>query len=113
MTPTATNRRRDERHGAAAALDTALAALLAAGTAADAGAPADVDFTKLSLEELMNVEVTSVSKRRQRAADAAAAIFVITPEDIRRSGATNVPELLPLTATQVERAAYGKLTLRF
>ena len=55
---------------------------------------ADVDFTKLSLEELMDVEVTSVSKRPQKVADAAAAIFVITQEDIRRSGATSVPELL-------------------
>jgi iron complex outermembrane receptor protein len=38
--------------------------------------------------------VTSVAKRRQRVADAAAAVFVIGPEDIRRSGATSVPELL-------------------
>ncbi len=53
-----------------------------------------MDFTKLSLEELMDVEVTSVSKRRQRVADAAAAVFVIGQEDIRRSGATSVPELL-------------------
>ncbi|MDZ3836617.1 MAG: TonB-dependent receptor [Rhodospirillales bacterium] len=93
--PTAKHRRRDERHGAAAAaLAPALAALLASGAPAKAEAPADVDFTKLSLEELMDVEVTSVSKRRQRVADAAAAIFVIGQEDIRRSGATNVPELL-------------------
>jgi iron complex outermembrane receptor protein len=94
MTPTASNRRRDTRHGAAAAVASALAALLAAGTPVKAEAPTDVDFTKLSLEELMDVEVTSVSKRRQRVADAAAAIFVIGQEDIRRSGATNVPELL-------------------
>lgn len=55
---------------------------------------AEVDFTDLSLEELMDVEVTSVSKRPQRLADAAAAVFVITEEDIRRSGATSIPELL-------------------
>ncbi|HRK94678.1 MAG TPA: TonB-dependent receptor [Rhodospirillales bacterium] len=72
-----------------------LAAVIAAAPGSSrAEAPADVDFTKLSLEELMDVEVTSVSKRRQRVADAAAAIFVITQEDIRRSGATSVPELL-------------------
>jgi iron complex outermembrane receptor protein len=94
VTPTAPNRRGDQRPGAAAALASALAALLAAGTAVKAEAPGDVDFTKLSLEELMDVEVTSVSKRRQRVADAAAAIFVIGQEDIRRSGATSVPELL-------------------
>ena len=72
-----------------------LAAVIAAAPGSSrAEAPADVDFTKLRLEELMDVEVTSVSKRRQRVADAAAAIFVITQEDIRRSGATSVPELL-------------------
>ncbi len=72
-----------------------LAAVMAAAPVSSrAEAPADVDFTKLSLEELMDVEVTSVSKRRQRVADAAAAIFVIGQEDIRRSGATSVPELL-------------------
>lgn len=70
------------------------AVIVAAPGSSPAEAPADVDFTRLSLEELMDVEVTSVSKRRQRVADAAAAIFVIGQEDIRRSGATSVPELL-------------------
>jgi iron complex outermembrane receptor protein len=69
-------------------------AAAAAATPAPAVAEAEVDFTKLSLEELMDVEVTSVAKRPQRLADAAAAVFVIGPEDIRRSGATSVPELL-------------------
>jgi len=48
----------------------------------------------LSLEDLMNYEVTSVSKKEQKMSQVAAAIFVITPEDIRRSGATNIPDLL-------------------
>src|ERR1700736_152549 len=52
------------------------------------------DVSVMSLEDLMNVEVTSVSKRSQRVADAAAAVFVLTQEDIRRSGATNIPEAL-------------------
>jgi len=52
------------------------------------------DFTQLSLEELMNVEVTSVSKRKQKLSGAAAAIFVITQDDIRRSGVTSIPEAL-------------------
>lgn len=56
--------------------------------------PGDVDFTDMSLEELMNVEITSVSKRPQRLSDAAAAVFVISQDDIRRSGATNIPEAL-------------------
>ncbi len=52
------------------------------------------DLTELGLEELMNVEVTSVSKKPQKLSNAAAAVFVITAEDIRRSGATNIPEVL-------------------
>ncbi|MGH7852324.1 MAG: TonB-dependent receptor plug domain-containing protein [Candidatus Binatia bacterium] len=44
----------------------------------------------------MDVEITSVAKKEQRVADTAAAIFVITQEDIRRSGATSIPEALRL-----------------
>ena len=51
---------------------------------------------QLSLEELINVEVTSVARKEQRVGDTAAAIFVITQEDIRRSGATSIPEALRL-----------------
>ncbi|MGA8222980.1 MAG: TonB-dependent receptor [Candidatus Acidiferrales bacterium] len=52
------------------------------------------DLTNKSLEDLMNMEVTSVSKKEQKLSRTAAAIFVITQEDIRRSGATNIPDLL-------------------
>ena len=48
----------------------------------------------MSIEDLMNIEVTSVSKKEQKLSQAAAAIFVITQEDILRSGATNIPDLL-------------------
>src|SRR6202171_1945867 len=54
------------------------------------------DVTALSMEDLMKVQVTSVSKRTQKVADAAAAIFVIPQEDFRRSGATSIPEALRL-----------------
>ena len=54
------------------------------------------DLTTLSLEELMNLEVTSVSKKSEKLGETAAAVFVITQEDIRRSGATSVPELLQM-----------------
>src|SRR6185503_9314830 len=56
------------------------------------------DLTELSLEDLMNVdvEVTSVSKKAQSLASAPAAIFVLTCEDIRRSGALTIPEVLRL-----------------
>lgn len=56
----------------------------------------DQDLTRLSLEELSMVEVTSVSMRPEVLAEAAAAIFVISADDIRRSGATSLPEALRL-----------------
>src|SRR5689334_353154 len=54
------------------------------------------DLTRFSLEDLMSMEIYSVSKRTQRAADAPAAITVIGQDDIRRSGLTSIPELLRL-----------------
>ena len=60
------------------------------------GGPAkpQVDLVDLSLEELMDVEVTSASRKPQRTGDVASAVFVISQDDIRRSGATTVPEVL-------------------
>lgn len=52
------------------------------------------DLTTVSLRDLMNIEVTSVSKKEEKLSKTAAAIFVITQEDIRRLGATNIPDLL-------------------
>ena len=52
------------------------------------------DLTQKSLEDLMNIAVTSVSKKEQKTSQAAAAIFVISRDDIRRSGALNIPDLL-------------------
>jgi iron complex outermembrane receptor protein len=52
------------------------------------------DLGDLSIEELMNESVTSVSKRGQKLSQAAAALFVVNQEDIRRSGALNIPDLL-------------------
>jgi iron complex outermembrane receptor protein len=54
----------------------------------------DPDLSQASLEDLMNIQVTSVSKKEQKLSKTGAAIFVITQEDIRRSGATNIPDLL-------------------
>ena len=56
--------------------------------------PVSRDLTDASLEDLMNIEVTSVSKKEQKLSKTGAAVFVITQEDIRRSGATNIPDLL-------------------
>lgn len=84
-----------------------LGALLLAGTsiqpagASTPGGSTDYagtleDLSNLSIEELSNLQVTSISKRPEPLAEAPAAAFVITAEDIRRSGATSVVEALRL-----------------
>ena len=55
---------------------------------------AQPDLTALQIEDLMNVDVTSASKKEQKLSKVPAAIFVITKEDIHRSGATDIPDLL-------------------
>jgi len=67
---------------------------------------AGTDIFALDLEELMQVVVTSVSKREQTLAQTAAAAHVIQADDIRRSGASNIPEALRL-APGVQVAAIG------
>ena len=52
------------------------------------------DLTNTPIEDLLNVKVISVSKSQQNVFQAAAAVFVISADDIRRSGATNIPDLL-------------------
>jgi iron complex outermembrane receptor protein len=52
------------------------------------------DLTQTSLEDLMNINITSVSKKEQKTSQAPGAIFVINQDDIRRSGALNIPDLL-------------------
>ncbi len=54
------------------------------------------DLTELALEQLMNIEITSVSKREERLWESAAAVSVITGEDIRRAGVKSIPEALRL-----------------
>jgi iron complex outermembrane receptor protein len=79
--------------------------LATSAIAAGAGAESDSSdistsrletLRSLDLEDLLHAEVTSVSKRPEAMFDSAAAIFVITAEDIRRSGARNIPEALRL-----------------
>ena len=67
----------------------------AAAQTSDTPTPASA-LKQMSLEELSNVEVTSVSKRPEKLSEAASAIQVITGEEIRRSGATSIPEALRL-----------------
>ncbi len=52
------------------------------------------DLADASLEQLLDTEVTTVSKKEQKLARTAAAVYVVSREDIERSGATNIPDLL-------------------
>ena len=54
------------------------------------------DLFDLSIEELVNLEVTSVSRKVERLADTTSAVFVITQDDIQRHGIRSVPEALRL-----------------
>ena len=62
----------------------------------DSGNDSLDQLKRMSVEELMNVEVTSVSRTGESLHDAAAAIAVVDNEAIRRSGATNIPDALRL-----------------
>ncbi|MDB5800683.1 MAG: hypothetical protein JWL63_1622 [Rhodocyclales bacterium] len=74
------------------------AALFAVGFQASPlhAADVDADLASLSLEQLTSIKVTSVSRRAEPLATAAASIYVITNDDIRRSGARSLPEALRL-----------------
>jgi len=64
------------------------------------------DLADLTLEQLANIEVTSVSRHSERLADAPASIYVITNDDIRRSGARSLAEALRLAPNlQVARTS--------
>src|SRR5678815_2006253 len=54
------------------------------------------DLGQATVEQLLGLEITSAGRRQQRAEDVAAAVYVITRDDIRRSGLTLLPEILRL-----------------
>ncbi len=79
-------------------MDTRLLITLALGSAGivsaqSVGTPTD-DLTNLSVDDLFQLEVTSVGRKAQELSKAPAAIYVLTAEDIMRSGATSIPEAL-------------------
>ncbi|MFC5513013.1 TonB-dependent receptor plug domain-containing protein [Massilia jejuensis] len=76
------------------ALVVPLAAALASH--AQAGDPQAADFADLSIEELANIQVTSVSKKPEHLQDAPASVFVIGGDDIRQAGARSIPDALRL-----------------
>ncbi len=75
-----------------------LASLLLTGSqvvrAQDDSAQGGLDIEQFSLDELLNQEITSVSKRDEKLIGAASAVYVVRGEDIRRSGARNLPDAL-------------------
>ena len=74
-----------------------LTTLIGSPIFAEQRTPEDEELLDLSLEELISLEVpdvTSVSRKKQRLMDSAAAVYVITSDDIQRSGVTSIPEAL-------------------
>lgn len=67
------------------------------------------DLTELSLEQLLDTEVTSVAKLPHSLANSPAAVFVVTQNDIHRLGATSIPEALRFVpGLHVERVDRNK-----
>lgn len=87
------SRRRQAGTVACATLAVALASVLAAPRAR---AQTVEQLRGLSLKQLANIDITSVSKTPEPLSDAPAAVYVITHDAIIRSGATTIPEMLRL-----------------
>ncbi len=103
----------ERKSSARACLAAAIAAFaMWAGFASVAIAqPARAGLADLSLEELADIQITSVSRRTERLSDAAASVYVITADEIRRSGARSLPEALRLApnlqVAQASASAYA------
>ncbi len=91
---------------------TTLMLCLAAAHPALAASERQNEFLELDIAQLMNITVTSVAKRDQRLADAPAAVFVITQEDIRRSGVNNLADALAMApGIQVSQISASKWSI--
>ena len=91
--------------GLALLLTLAAAPALAADDAAN-------QYLEMDLTQLMQVTITSVGKKNQTLSDTAAAVHVITQEDIQRSGVTSIPEALALApGLQVARISASKWSI--
>jgi iron complex outermembrane receptor protein len=84
---------------------TGFAILLAGATVADAQSNSNPStLADETLDQLLNTPVVTVSKRQQRLSKVPAAVYVITKEEIHRSGAASIPEILRLApGVQVAR----------
>lgn len=83
--------------------------LVASGVSAQT--PAPEELKRLSLEELLRVEISTVMRVPEAASAIPAAVYIITQDDIRRSGATSLPEVLRLApgvqVAQLDAARYA------
>ncbi len=69
-------------------------------------------FMDMSIEELMNIEVTTVTRSAQKLSKVSSAVFVITQDDIRCSGATSIPDALRMApGVQVGRIGTDKWSI--
>ncbi|MBX7143190.1 MAG: TonB-dependent receptor [Oligoflexia bacterium] len=68
-------------------------------------------YSQMSIQELVNVEVTTASKKAEKLSDVASAAYVLTDEDIRRSGVTTIPDALRLVpgvnVAQIDRSQWA------
>ena len=79
------------------------------GASAFAGQRAVINLDEMSLEELLTIKVTSAGKKNQLITETAAAIYVITADDIRRNNASTITELLrQVPGILVAREATGE-----
>lgn len=83
----------------------------APAAADDATASGASDLRNLSIEQLADIDISSVSKTSEPLSDAAASVYVITHDEIVRSGATTLPEMLRLApnlqAAQISATSYA------
>jgi iron complex outermembrane receptor protein len=87
---------KDARRAAVTGLGASLLFASVAWSQAGVGLQSATQLKQLSLDELLNLEVTSVSRRPEKLASVASAIQVISGDNIRRSAATSIPEALRL-----------------
>jgi iron complex outermembrane recepter protein len=97
---------------AACVLTMALLACFAPCVSALQPTPAVDQLVDLSLEQLLDIHITSVAKHTQKLSEAAAAVFVVSQEDLRGSGATTMAEALRMVpGVEVARIDANKRSL--
>jgi iron complex outermembrane receptor protein len=103
------------RHRAAGAVLATVCASCIVAARAHAAVPSIADINSLTIEQLGDIQVTSVAKVAEPLREAAASVFVITHDDIVRSGAGSIPEMLriaPNLQVQQESASKYIITAR-